>query len=290
MASVVSNEHSPSDTTAQTTKGRDGRTLMFAEWGAPGGRPVFSLHGTPGCRLSAPRRVQLGFEEIVRSVGVRLITYDRPGYGGSDRHPGRRVVDCVADVLAIADAAGIDRFAIEGGSSGAQHALAVAALAPERVTRAACVAPMAPYTVLGHEAWSKDQADGVREYVVACLRGVDRMQAVFGEEDAQMRQEASAADPRSAEVFEQTREGLWGWVDDEVSAFQPWGFDSPAASVPVAIWHDPRDSVLPGQHAEWLAAHIPGATRRSSDALGHGSSGDPKPAWVEVYSWLVDAG
>ncbi len=33
----------------------DGRTVAYAEWGDPTGRPLFSLHGTPGCRLS--RRV-----------------------------------------------------------------------------------------------------------------------------------------------------------------------------------------------------------------------------------------
>jgi pimeloyl-ACP methyl ester carboxylesterase len=273
--------------TAQTLTTPDGRVLVFAEWGDPHGRPVFSMHGTPGCRLLGARRVELGFEELLRSLGVRLITYDRPGYGGSTRHPGRRVVDCVADALAVADASGVARFAIEGSSSGAHHALAVAAVAGQRITRVACVAPMAPYNQLGHDEWSRGQAPGVREYVAACLQGVDRMLAEFGSENDQLRASASADDPRSAEVFEQTRNGLWGWVDDEVSAFQPWGFDPAAVSAPAAIWHDPNDPVLPIQHAEWLANTVRGATLMRTHALGHGSSGDPKTDWSQLYSWLA---
>ena len=56
--------------------GPGGRVLRYAEWGEPAGPPVFVLHGTPGCRLS-----RYPDEEVIRSVGARLITYDRPGYG-----------------------------------------------------------------------------------------------------------------------------------------------------------------------------------------------------------------
>src|SRR5580704_17644200 len=90
------------DQSAQTAKTADGRTLMFAEWGALDGEAVFSLHGTPGCRLNRHPN-----EDLVSSAGVRLITYDRAGYGGSDRDRGRSVVDCVPDVIAIADAIGL---------------------------------------------------------------------------------------------------------------------------------------------------------------------------------------
>jgi pimeloyl-ACP methyl ester carboxylesterase len=113
---------------------------MFAEWGDPDGFPVFSLHGTPQSRFA--RHYD---ESKYAEAGARVITYDRPGYGGSDRHPGRRVVDCVGDVAAIADTLGIERFAVIGGSGGGPHALAVAARLLERVSRAACVVGIAPY-------------------------------------------------------------------------------------------------------------------------------------------------
>ena len=83
-----------------------GRALTAAQWGDRDGFPVFSLHGTPGSRLG--RHYDEG---AYVEAGAWVITYDRPGYGASDRHRGRRVVDCVSDVADIADALGIGRFA-----------------------------------------------------------------------------------------------------------------------------------------------------------------------------------
>jgi len=125
---------------ATTVRAADGRALTVAEWGDLGGSPVFSLHGTPGSRFN--RHFD---ENVYTEVGARVITYDRPGYGGSDRNRGRRVVDCVADVVAIADKLGIERFAVIGGSGGGPHCLAVAARPPERGTRATCDVGVAPF-------------------------------------------------------------------------------------------------------------------------------------------------
>src|SRR3954454_24933753 len=122
----------------------DGRTLAYAEWGDPQGRPVISCHGTPGCRLNRHPN-----QELVRSTGARVITFDRPGYGQSTRRPGRAVVDVVEDVARLADHLGLEDFAVVGGSGGGPHALAVAALLAGRVTRAASVVGVAPYDELG---------------------------------------------------------------------------------------------------------------------------------------------
>ncbi|WP_032796748.1 alpha/beta fold hydrolase, partial [Streptomyces sp. HCCB10043] len=95
----------------------DGRHLMVERMGDPRGRPVFLLHGTPGSRLGpAPRGM------VLYQRHTQLIAYDRPGYGGSDRHEGRRISDVVGDVRAIADALGLERFAVVGRSGGAPHA------------------------------------------------------------------------------------------------------------------------------------------------------------------------
>jgi pimeloyl-ACP methyl ester carboxylesterase len=142
----------------QTVAAADGRTLEVAEWGDPQGSPVFLLHGTPGSRFGGQADAS-AFAE----VGARVITYDRPGYGGSDRFRGRRVVDCVADVAAIADSLGIQRFAVTGGSSGGPHSLAVAARLPERVTRAACGAGVAPFDTPDFDWFAGMDAKNIEE-------------------------------------------------------------------------------------------------------------------------------
>jgi pimeloyl-ACP methyl ester carboxylesterase len=274
------------DRTTQMVQNANGRTLCFAEWGDLSGRPVFSLHGTPGCRLLSRRKAVGGFEDLMRLLGVRLISFDRPGYGGSERQRARSVADTAADVETIANRLGIDRFAVEGSSSGSAHALATAALLEERVLRLACVAPMAPYYELGQDEWSRGQDPEVIDYVGWCLQGEDRMASEFAREDALVREAADGGDPTQRADLEQTRQGIWGWVDDELAAFAPWGFDPSAIEIPTAIWYDPGEAVLPRQHAEWLAGQIGRSVLETTTALGHRAEGDPKPDWGRLYSWL----
>src|ERR1044072_4160236 len=118
----------------RTVAAADGRKLTIAEWGDPDGFPGFSLHGTPGSRFAGQADAS-----AYADVGARVIMYDRPGYGGSDRVPGRRVVDSVADVSAIADSLGIERFAVSGVSWGGPHSLGVAARLRARGAKAACI-------------------------------------------------------------------------------------------------------------------------------------------------------
>src|SRR5689334_7502142 len=134
----------------RTVQAADGRTLAFAVWGDPHGFPIMALHGTPGCRLQ-----RWPHEEVYEDLGVCFVTHDRAGYGRSSRHHGRRVVDAVDDVIAIADELGFDRFGVSGGSGGGPHVLACAALRPDRLVRATCSVGVAPYGEDGleHDAW-----------------------------------------------------------------------------------------------------------------------------------------
>jgi pimeloyl-ACP methyl ester carboxylesterase len=271
----------------QTTTTADDRTLCFAEWGKPDGRPVFWLHGTPGCRLPSRRWFEHAFEDVLRLEGVRLITYDRPGYGRSSRQRGRRIADSAGDVASIADALQVDEFAVVGGSAGSAHAMAAAGILKERILRLALVAPMAPYAELGPEEWSRGQDEEVREYIGRCLEGEGRIAIEFARLDAEERAEASPDDPAQVGVFERSRGGIWGWVDDELAVVDEWGFDPATIGVPTAIWYDPDEKVLPRQHAEWLAHRVLGATLVTTSALGHRQEGDPRPDWAQLYSWLI---
>jgi pimeloyl-ACP methyl ester carboxylesterase len=272
----------------QAAEARDGRALAFAEWGDPDGFPVFSLHGTPTSRLWRHPD-----ESRYAEAGARVITYDRPGYGGSDRHRGRRVVDCAADVEAIADRLGLDRFAVTGRSGGGPHSLAVAARLPERVVRAESVVGIAPFDAAGLDWFHGMDALNVREtsWAVAgeevAARELEReaaellariesdASAVLGD-DWQLApvDRAALARPELADVIREAfgeafRNGVWGWVDDDLAFVSGWGFDVAEIRVPTRVVYGAADALVPAGHGEWLSRHIPGAELVVARELGH---------------------
>jgi pimeloyl-ACP methyl ester carboxylesterase len=287
----------------RTARAADGRTLMVAEWGDLAGSPVFALHGTPGCRRNRHPN-----QELVRSTGAHVVAYDRPGYGGSDRQRHRRIADCAADVAAIADQLGFERFAVWGGSGGGSHALAVAALLGDRVTRVACVVGLAPYEAMGEE-WARGMdPENVKE-VGWALEGEERLVVELTREAEEMR-ERVAKDPKTLlepfdlpesdraalarpefapvireEVEESTRNGVWGWVDDDLAHVSQWGFDLTAIRVPAAVWYGAEDVLVPPAHGQWLARNVPGAVARIQQ---RGHLGDPDRNVVELNGWLVE--
>jgi pimeloyl-ACP methyl ester carboxylesterase len=289
----------------RTVTAADGRTLAVAEWGDPDGFPVFSLHGGPGSRLF--RHFD---ESAYAEAGARVITYDRPGYGRSDRHRGRRIVDCVADVAAIADGLGIDRFAVIGTSMGGPHCLAVAARLPDRVTRVTCAAGVAPFDAPGLDWYEGMDPLNVRELGWA-LEGEEVLARELGRE-ADGILERVAADPstlfgddwqlpeadrtemaraeRQQVIREAMREafrnGVWGWVDDDLCLVRPWGFDVAEIRVPARVVYGLTDVLVPRGHGEWLARHVPGAEVVVDEEAGHIADPD---AIAESYGWLVGA-
>ena len=131
----------------------DGRALCIHDGGDPAGFPVLMHHGTPSSGFLYPVH-----DALAREQGIRLIGYDRPGYGGSTRNAGRSVADCAADVSAIADALGLERFASWGISGGGPHVLACAALCDDRLVAVASLAAVAP-----DDADGLDWLDGMGE-------------------------------------------------------------------------------------------------------------------------------
>ena len=293
--------------TPATTRTADGRTLAFCEWGDPEGSPVFSLHGTPGSRLTRHPD-----EEVYRRAGVRAITYDRAGYGGSTRLPGRSIAHAAADVATIADALGIERFAVTGGSGGAPHALSCGTLLPGRVTRCASVVGPAPYGAAGLERddWLRGMVEGnVREFELS-LAGEEALRPELQRETTEMLTnlgrdpdhpmgEGYDLSPSDLAMVARTDirdmldtslkvgcgETIDGFVDDDLSTVAPWGFDPSAITVPVAVWYGVNDTLVPPTHGEWLARTLPGATVVRLDG-GHFASYD---RLGELLAWLTES-
>ena len=280
----------------------DGRTLTVREGGDADGVPMLVHAGTPGSSLLYPPHVQAAEE-----AGVRLFSYDRPGYGGSTRMEGRSVADCAADVAAVCDALEIGRFCVWGVSGGGPHALATAALLPDRVASAAVIASVAPFDARG-----LDFAAGMGEMNVesftAILAGHDAHQAQLERDLAGL---LSATPETLVEVLltllgpadkavlnqdvavfmlESSRAGIVpspeGWFDDDLVLVKPWGFDLASIEVPVSYWHGEQDKFAPFSHGVWLAAHIPGVEARLTPDDGHLTILVKR--YGEVQGWLLD--
>ncbi|MFD4143261.1 alpha/beta fold hydrolase [Streptomyces sp. NPDC058572] len=279
----------------------DGRHLMVERLGDPRGRPVFLLHGTPGSRLGpAPRGM------VLYQRGTQLIAYDRPGYGGSDRLAGRSIADVAEDVRAIADALGLERFAVVGRSGGAPHALACAALMPERVTRTAALVTLAPKDADGLDWFEGMAASNVHEYRTALadpadlverfitrsaeirkdpVKLLDDLRRELTDSDRMVVADAGVRSMLLRNYREALRTSAYGWIDDALAFLSPWGFDPADIKGPVMLWHGEKDVFAPVGHSRWLAQRIPGVTAVLEPAAAHF---DALHALPRILTWLLD--
>ena len=252
----------------------DGRTLhVYDTSGADSDErlTVFWHHGTPN--IGAP---PLPLFPAAARNGLRWVSYDRPGYGGSTPAPGRSVGSAATYVSAVADALGIDRFAVMGHSGGGPHALACAALLPDRVLGVVSGAGLAPY-----------DADGLDWFAGMAASGVASLRAAAAGRAAKERHEASGAeyDPEFTPADLAALEGAWSWfvdvvnpaveagpgglIDDDLAYVAPWEFDPAQISAPVLLLHGGRDRIAPSAHGEWLASRCPTAELRLFPDDGH---------------------
>lgn len=283
--------------TVWTAGGR--RRLSVEVYGDPDGIPIFLLHGTPGSRLGPHPRGQ-----VLHRLGVRLIAFDRPGYGRSDRLRGRRVADVAADVEAIADEYKLEKFAVVGRSGGGPHALACAALLPDRMTRAAVLVGLAPRGAEGLDWFDGMAQSNVLEFTAAAAgydgiafflkTPVDTIRANPASLLASLQTELPAPDQRVVadsrirsmlvETYaEALRTSAYGWIDDALAFTSPWGFDPAAITVPVLLWHGASDVFSPASHARWLAGRIPDATVIVQAGAAHFGALDVLP---DILRWL----
>jgi pimeloyl-ACP methyl ester carboxylesterase len=279
---------------------RDGRTLHVYDEGDPDGFVVIEHHGTPGSGLMYPPDV-----ELARERGLRLVAYDRAGYGGSTPKPGRAVADIANDVADVADALGVERFASVGGSGGAPHSFALGALLAERCVAVAAIACPTPWGVEGID-WLAGQGEQNVEEFAAALEGPDTLEA-FLEPLAEELRAASAEEIREViatllppvdravltgeraahakqNIDRAVSPGIAGWRDDDLAFTKPWGFELSDISVPALLWQGVQDKMVPVAHGRWLAERIPGVESHISEPDGHLSIAVGRLG--EIFDWL----
>jgi pimeloyl-ACP methyl ester carboxylesterase len=280
----------------------DGRTLRVLEAGAEEGAPIVVHHGTPGSGL-----LHEAWAQDAAARGARLIGYDRPGYGGSDRQAGRSVVDAAADTVAIADALGLERFATWGASGGGPHALACGALLGDRVAAVGALSSPAPYDAEDLD-WHGGMSEENLEEFGLTVAGEEPLRLALAAQAPQL----AALDPgtfvagmggllaepdravltaeRAAFLLESLRAGVGervdGWVDDDLAFVAPWGFAVSDVRVPVLLWSGRQDVMVPVTHAEWIARRLPDVEARLHPDLGHMNV--PMQRIGEVHAWLLE--
>jgi pimeloyl-ACP methyl ester carboxylesterase len=260
----------------------DGRVVGIYEYGDPAGAPVMVLHGTPACGA--------GFawaDEPARERGVRLIAPDRPGIGLSSPLD-YSVADYPAQLGALADALGVDRFAVWGYSGGGPYAAACAALMPQRVTTAAVAAGMGQVGV-----WAKPddfektdrQMLGLatnHPAIARAMLGITSRLARMSPTSAMKSFEKQLNDSDRALVptlgtpaeamalFTQAfLRGARGVVADYAALARPWGVEVERTEIPVSIFHGDADTMVPLRHSEELAARVPNGRLEVWPAAGH---------------------
>ncbi|KAH8897318.1 putative valacyclovir hydrolase [Thozetella sp. PMI_491] len=252
----------------------DGRNLDYLISGAQDGFPLIFIHGTPGSYVAFST-----LQVVCKDKGLKLITLSRAGYGGSTRNKGRRIVDAVQDIAALAEHLGVKNCFVGGWSGGGPHALACAARLPG-CTAALSIAGVGPWNAEGLDFLEGQGEDNVEEFTAALqgeetlrkfcdvarpamLQGgvtelIDAMASLLPPVD----QEAMLANNLLGQFLVNTiKEGLKdnsdGWIDDDMAFTQPWGFELSEIRVPVFLYQGSEDKMVPFAHGKWLAEHLP---------------------------------
>ena len=267
----------------------DGRDLEVVVSGPADGIPLVYHHGTPGSAHQSRSTAR-----AAHALGLRLVTFSRPGYGGSHRRAGRAVADVAEEVTAVLDALGADRCLTAGWSGGGPHALATAAALGDRVAGALVIAGVMPADVPGADLTAGMGEQNVEEFALASageaalrpyleaeapgLRGasaaelIAALASLLPEVDRACLTDEYGED-LAADFSAALAHGVDGWLDDDLAFTRPWGFDLASIATPTFLWQGTEDLMVPLAHGEWLAGEIPGIRAHLVPGEGHLSIG-----------------
>jgi pimeloyl-ACP methyl ester carboxylesterase len=288
------------DAHTRTLRLHDGRRLAWTEWGDETGAPLVYLHGTPGSRYE--RHYD---PNVYSEAGVRAIVPDRPGYGLSDRQPGRTLLDHAQDIAQLADHLGLGRFAMLGNSGGGPFAIACGYALPERVTAVGVMSGVGRLDLPGakeHVPFSDVVLYGMATYAprvmdlsVRALAWLARARPDFVMErfahSLSTSDRMQMARKELVELFqlvftEAFRRGARATVEDYAIFRKPWGFALTDVELPVFFWHGAEDTMVTLGQAQMLATGLPNARLTVYPGEGHFLFPEHAP---EILATLRDA-
>jgi pimeloyl-ACP methyl ester carboxylesterase len=264
----------------------DGAVVAFEEYGEPTGVPVIFCHGWPSSRTMA----QLA-DEPARSVGVRIISPDRPGISGSSMQPDRKLSDWPGLLEKLVDRLDLGEFRMLAISGGAPYAYATAVALAERVRAIAVVGGVIPFAELQDLkgllplyrwmlAFYQNRPQLLRRLFYLArpflsfrtpvqLRPLLLKMLLLRSCDA-----ASLRDNAAFEAIFESQRRAWrgsaeGVMTDARIYAQPWGFAVEDVRVPVRLWHGKEDRAFAVRLAEEVANRLPNCKARFIENEGH---------------------
>ena len=261
-----------------------GRRVQYAVLGARDlSKVVFYSHGFPASRLEAS--IAHG---VARELGITVVALDRPGFGGSDWYPERKIEDWAQDVQLVAGHLGIARYGILGVSGGTPTAVAAAALLPEQVTQLVVVSGVAPMhdpQALSGMHWVNrallkvgQRCTGLGRVAIGGIAALWRtvpgaaqlwFSSVLPKADREIVHRPEVGVILARNIQESLRPGIRGVVTEFGLLLSDWRGLPPRVAVPTSIWHGDMDTYVPISMAEILHKSIPNSTFQQVKGGGH---------------------
>jgi pimeloyl-ACP methyl ester carboxylesterase len=277
---------------------KDRRTLCYEEYGRPGGKPVMFFHGTPSSRLQ-----RFPDDTVTASLGARLITIDRPGFGCSTFQPYRQLLDWPDDVITLADSLGIGKFAVAGVSGGGPYAAACAYKIPNRLTRVGMISSVGPTDIPNNlNGLYSSRKIGVfiaRNFPLVLPLAIAIFQNPQHNPESYFKKILKNSSKTDQEIItrpeikhlliscwlEGTRNGIKGFAREGIIFSKPWGFQLEDIQTEIYIWHGDKDTSTPVIIAKNIANQIPHCHLNIIPNKGHFLLFDQ---WQEILAKLVN--
>ena len=271
----------------------DGRCFGLARYGAENGLAVLALHGAPASRIMFDVT-----DAAAKKLTLQIYCPERPGYGVTPKDEAPTLETRVADLEAIADRLGLQRFAVLGVSGGGPYAVALAARLGRRVNGLALVSPMGPIAQFmaakragtigseygsvprGHRLFFLELPKRKRLLVLQAGIGARAFKAapnsfakifaqLLSRSDTKVLSQPHVEKSLVAMTLEALRHGVGGGMADLTIFSRPWPVHFERITAPAILFQGTADRIVPVPVSVWLADLIPNCRFELREGAGH---------------------